>query len=95
MPPVGYETPEGWEPGQPLTLETSLGRAIFNEALPGNYAYVNGEVGKKQLGVIVNDLAERYTKVEVAHGARRAQGHRFLLGHSLGCDHLHRGRRHA
>ena len=65
-PPVGYETPEGWEPGQSLTLETTLGRAIFNEALPYNYAYVNGEVGKKQLGVIVNDLAERYTKVEVA-----------------------------
>ncbi len=27
---------------------------------------MNYEVGKKQLGVIVNDLAERYTKVEVA-----------------------------
>src|SRR3954451_16715013 len=67
VPPVGYETPEGWEPGQPLTLETTLGRAIFNEALPDDYAYVNGEIGKKQLGVIVNDLAERYSKVEVAH----------------------------
>ncbi len=66
VPPVGCEVPEGWEVDQPLTLETSLGRAIFNEALPANYAYVNGEVGKKQLGVIVNDLAERYTKVEVA-----------------------------
>jgi DNA-directed RNA polymerase subunit beta' len=66
MPPLGHETPEGWEQGQRLTLETTLGRAIFNEALPSNYAYVNGEVGKKQLGAIVNDLAERYTKVEVA-----------------------------
>ncbi|MFY9914792.1 MAG: DNA-directed RNA polymerase subunit beta', partial [Nocardioidaceae bacterium] len=65
-PPDGHETPEGWEPGQPLTLKTTLGRAIFNEALPPDYAYVNNEVGKKQLGVIVNDLAERYTKVEVA-----------------------------
>jgi len=66
VPPLGYETPDGWEAGQSLTLETSLGRAIFNEALPADYAYVNGEVGKKQLGPIVNDLAERYTKVEVA-----------------------------
>src|SRR5262249_22092915 len=66
VPPLGYQTPEGWEPGQPLTLPTSLGRALFNEALPANYAYVDFEVGKKQLGVIVNDLAERYTKVEVA-----------------------------
>ncbi len=30
-------------------------------------AYVEYEVGKNQLGKIVNDLAERYTKVEVAH----------------------------
>ncbi|MGI8692604.1 MAG: DNA-directed RNA polymerase subunit beta' [Geodermatophilaceae bacterium] len=65
-PELGYQIPEGWEPGQALTIDTTLGRAIFNEALPSNYAYVNGEVGKKQLGVIVNDLAERYTKVEVA-----------------------------
>jgi DNA-directed RNA polymerase subunit beta' len=67
VPPVGHVVPEGWEQGQPLMLDTTLGRAIFNEALPANYAYVNSEVGKRQLGVIVNDLAERYTKVEVAH----------------------------
>ncbi|MBD8870731.1 DNA-directed RNA polymerase subunit beta' [Nocardioides donggukensis] len=48
------------------TLETTLGRSLFNDALPANYPYVNFEVGKKQLGTIVNDLAERYTKVEVA-----------------------------
>jgi DNA-directed RNA polymerase subunit beta' len=65
-PPQEMDLPEGWEPGQPLTLETTLGRAIFNEALPADYPYYNTEVGKKQLGVIVNDLAERYTKVEVA-----------------------------
>ncbi|QIX28050.1 DNA-directed RNA polymerase subunit beta' [Nocardioides sp. JQ2195] len=48
------------------SVETTLGRSIFNDALPADYAYVNYEVGKKQLGAIVNDLAERYTKVEVA-----------------------------
>ncbi|MGH3495867.1 MAG: DNA-directed RNA polymerase subunit beta' [Nocardioidaceae bacterium] len=66
VPPVGYPTPEGWEPGRPLLMETTLGHAIFNEALPSDYAYVDYEVGKKQLGVIVNDLAERYSKVDVA-----------------------------
>jgi DNA-directed RNA polymerase subunit beta' len=66
VPPVGYQPPEGWEPGQPLVLETTLGRALLNEALPANYPFVEAEVGKKQLGQIVNDLAERYTKVEVA-----------------------------
>jgi len=49
------------------THDTTLGRAIFNEALPVDYPYVNLQVGKSQLGVIVNDLAERYSKVDVAN----------------------------
>ncbi len=66
VPPVEAELPEGWEPGRPILYGTTLGRALFNEALPADYAFVNHEVGKRQLGVIVNDLAERYTKVDVA-----------------------------
>ena len=65
-PPIGYLTPDGWEPGQSMTMTTTLGRALFNEALPTDYAFVDYEVGKKQLGVIVNDLAERYSKVAVS-----------------------------
>ncbi len=49
-----------------VVMDTTLGRALFNETLPADYPYVNYEVGKKALGAIVNDLAERYTKVEVA-----------------------------
>jgi DNA-directed RNA polymerase subunit beta' len=41
VPPQGHQPPEGWEPGQRLLLETTLGRALFNEALPADYAYVN------------------------------------------------------
>ncbi len=67
VPPAGLDLPEDWEPGQPLTFTTSLGRALFNEALPADYAYVDAEVGKRQLGTIVNDLAERYPKVAVAN----------------------------
>ncbi|MBE7325387.1 DNA-directed RNA polymerase subunit beta' [Nocardioides sp. Y6] len=48
------------------TIETTLGRTIFNDTLPADYPFINEEVGKKRLGAIVNDLAERYTKVEVA-----------------------------
>ena len=48
------------------TLETTFGRALFNEALPAAYPYVNEEVKKGKLGEIVNELAERFTKVEVA-----------------------------
>ncbi|HEY8454265.1 MAG TPA: DNA-directed RNA polymerase subunit beta', partial [Actinopolymorphaceae bacterium] len=66
VPPNGWTPPEGWESGQPVTLETTLGRALFNEVLPPDYPYVNHEIGRKQLAVIVNDLAERYPKIEVA-----------------------------
>ena len=43
----------------------SAGRS-FNDTLPADYPFVNYEVGKKAMGAIINDLAERYTKVEVA-----------------------------
>ncbi|MGI8625569.1 MAG: DNA-directed RNA polymerase subunit beta' [Geodermatophilaceae bacterium] len=61
-----WTPPEGWEPGQSVLLETTLGRVIFNEALPVDYRFVNFEIPKKALGAIVNDLAERYPKVQVA-----------------------------
>ncbi len=66
VPPAGAATPDGWEQGQPLLVETTLGRALFNEALPTDYRFVDAVVDKKQLSTIVNDLAERYPKVQVA-----------------------------
>jgi len=47
-------------------VETTLGRALFNETLPADYPFVNDEVKKSKLGEIINDLAERYSKVQVA-----------------------------
>ncbi|WP_375493207.1 DNA-directed RNA polymerase subunit beta' [uncultured Jatrophihabitans sp.] len=64
---AAWTPPEGWEPGQSLLLETTLGRCLFNEALPADYRFVNYPVTKKELGQIVNDLAERYPKVQVAN----------------------------
>ena len=64
--PEGWEAPEGWTEGDPITLVTSLGRTIFNETLPIDYPYVNEVVGKKQLGTIVNTLTERYPNVLAA-----------------------------
>jgi DNA-directed RNA polymerase subunit beta' len=61
-----WVAPEGWQPGEQVLLETTLGRCLFNEALPADYRFVNYEVTKKELGQIVNDLAERYPKVAVA-----------------------------
>src|SRR5471030_1539726 len=62
----GWTAPGDWEPGQPLIVETTLGRALFNDALPEDYRFVNFEVSKRDLSTIVNDLAERYPKVVVA-----------------------------
>jgi DNA-directed RNA polymerase subunit beta' len=61
-----WTPPEDWTPGEPLLVETTLGRCLFNETLPADYRFVNYEVTKKEIGQIVNDLAERYTKVDVA-----------------------------
>ncbi len=71
VPPLGTELPEGVEADAEgivgsIILETTLGRALFNEALPVNYPFVNEPVDKKRLSTIVNDLAERYSKVQVA-----------------------------
>ncbi|MDP4675592.1 MAG: DNA-directed RNA polymerase subunit beta' [Candidatus Nanopelagicales bacterium] len=66
VPPAGFTFPEGWQPGEPIVVNTTLGRALFNEAMPADYPFVNAQVDKKLLGNLVNQLAERYPKVEVA-----------------------------
>jgi DNA-directed RNA polymerase subunit beta' len=67
IPPEGFTTAEGWVPGEPFMLKTTLGRALFNEALPADYPFVNKQVDKKVLGQTVNQLAELYAKVDVAN----------------------------
>ena len=50
--------------------ETTLGRALFQEALPSDYAdrfgYVHATVKKREMGVIVERLSENYPTAEVA-----------------------------
>ena len=55
-----------WIEGEPLIVDTTLGRVLFNETLPDGYRYVNYEIRKGQLSAIVNDLAERFPKVALA-----------------------------
>lgn len=52
--------------GQTVLKQTTLGRALFNETLPADYPYIEAVADKGQISAIVNDLAERYPKVEVA-----------------------------
>ncbi|UOQ61396.1 DNA-directed RNA polymerase subunit beta' [Leucobacter rhizosphaerae] len=63
---IGYTDDAGVTTEKPLLVETSLGRAIFNEALPVDYPYFERVADKGTLSGLVNDLAERYPKVEVA-----------------------------
>jgi DNA-directed RNA polymerase subunit beta' len=50
--------------------ETTLGRALFQEALPADYAdrfgYVTETIKKREMGVIVERLSDNYEAVEVA-----------------------------
>ena len=46
--------------------ETTFGRALFNETLPEAYPYVEMQVGKKQLGQIVSDMVEMFSRTQVA-----------------------------
>ena len=71
VPPAGFELAEGQELDEngaleSVVIETTLGRAIFNTTLPIDYPFVDVPVDKKRLSLIVNDLAERYSKVQVA-----------------------------
>ena len=53
--------------GRPAKIyETSVGRVIFNTALPEDYTYVNEPVNKTNLQHIVTDVAHRYDTVKTA-----------------------------
>ncbi len=41
-------------------FETTLGRLLFNEVLPADYPYINKEIDRKKLTVIVDDIINKY-----------------------------------
>ncbi len=65
-PPADVAGADDWRVGDAIVLDTTLGRALFNEALPSDFPYVNYEVDKKKLGDLVNRLSEGYMKIEIA-----------------------------
>ncbi len=68
--PIVVRRPERGEDGeeQVVSLETTAGRLLFNEALPEGFPYVNDVVGRRNvpIGQIVERLTAEYSKVEVA-----------------------------
>jgi DNA-directed RNA polymerase subunit beta' len=57
--------------GETKLRETSLGLALFNQTLPDEYDYVDYQVGKKEIGKIVAELVEKFSRVEVAQSLDR------------------------
>ena len=80
---------------EPVLFDTTLGRALFNEALPADYAVRQPRGGQAPA------RHHRQRPGRALHQGRRrgvagrAQGHRLLLGHPLRRHDLDRGRRHA
>ena len=60
------DQPEGFVEGEPVLFETTLGRALFNETLPADFPFVQEVTTKSVISQVVNTLAERYTKTDVA-----------------------------
>ncbi len=54
--------------GERLILDTTPGRVLFNEALPGGFPFVNTIVGKQNvpIGAVVEQLVNQYPKYIVA-----------------------------
>ncbi len=50
----------------PKIVDTTVGRVIFNQALPDDYPFVNEQVNKSLLSKIVTECAERYDTVKIA-----------------------------
>ncbi|MSU54961.1 MAG: DNA-directed RNA polymerase subunit beta' [Candidatus Taylorbacteria bacterium] len=43
-----------------VLFETSVGRLLFNSVLPSDYPYFNGEIERKKMAALVDDLINRY-----------------------------------
>ena len=73
--------------GERLSVDTTPGRVLFNEALPEGFAYVDDVVGKRNtpIGVIVEELAAAYPKHVVAESLDRikALGFRYAAQSGL------------
>ncbi|UIJ36117.1 DNA-directed RNA polymerase subunit beta' [Allobranchiibius sp. GilTou73] len=90
VPPTGHALPEGAVADDlgrisSLTLETTLGRVLFNETLPEDYPFLNTAIDKKALSTVVNDLAERYPKAQVAASLDALKEAGFYWATRSGC----------
>jgi DNA-directed RNA polymerase subunit beta' len=57
--------------GETKLVETTFGLALFNQTLPEGYEFVTYQVGKKEIGKIVTELVQKFSRVEVAQALDR------------------------
>jgi len=68
-------------------IETTLGRLLFNEALPADFPFVNDVIGRRNtpIGTVVEQITSSYPKAEVARSLDRvkALGFRYAAQSGL------------
>ncbi|MDD5747800.1 MAG: DNA-directed RNA polymerase subunit beta' [Actinomycetota bacterium] len=73
-------------------IETSVGRIIINESLPGDFPYQNRVIGKKELSEIVERITEKYDSGEIAATLDRIKEVGFhyatVAGLTIGIDDI-------
>lgn len=56
---MGTDTPKYAQFGGAV-FETTVGRLLFNSVLPSDFPYVNKEIGKKDLEMLIDDIINKY-----------------------------------
>lgn len=73
-------------------VKTTVGRVIFNEAMPDDYPYVNEDVGKKEVTNIVENCCKIYDRTMTAEVLDRmkALGFKYssIAGITIGIDDI-------
>jgi DNA-directed RNA polymerase subunit beta' len=73
-------------------METTVGRVIFNTALPEDYPFVNAAVGKKEMASIVAECCVKYDTVATAEilDSLKAIGYHYATsaGITIGIDDI-------
>ncbi|MCL2316996.1 MAG: DNA-directed RNA polymerase subunit beta', partial [Actinomycetia bacterium] len=66
---VGVAPPRGKDnllrPDGSMVIDTTLGQAVFNSALPKGFPYVDYHVGKKAISAIIYELSDTYPRTVV------------------------------
>ncbi|MCA9383202.1 DNA-directed RNA polymerase subunit beta' [Candidatus Dojkabacteria bacterium] len=65
-------------------LETTVGRLVFNDALPEEYGFVNRQLGKKDVAKISADILERYGREEAVQYLDRIETFGFKYATTSG-----------